>query len=290
MIRVASVSDMGLRDNLEDACGTLVLVTQPGIEAAAMAVADGVCMREFGEVASMTTVDVGMGHCIAAIRSRASITPTLILQDAIRAANQAVVSVAAADKRMAGMATTAVLAMILGDTLHVASVGDSRCYLCGPSSIRCITRDHSKVQELIDAGLLTPKEALHHPSAHVITRFLGHTDLVQPDVLACQVRPGDMIVLCTDGLTDGLDDEQIYECIRQYRAGRLAFDRLPECLVHEAIRGGSSDNITVACCEYHSPVIVETASPIKITVTDAYAVTFAELVHSRSKEKENVRP
>ena len=188
MIQTASISDQGLRENLEDACSTLVFTRQApsNREVGLGGVADGVGGNLFGEICSVLGLNSVMSHCTSILTQEdwnsGRIDPAVLLRDALEVANRAILARVAACPKMHGMATTAVVALLMDDALHVASLGDSRCYVCGPEKIRRVTRDHSKVQEMIDAGLLSLKEAQCHPSAHVINRFLGHSGPLDADV------------------------------------------------------------------------------------------------------------
>jgi protein phosphatase len=163
------------------------------------------------------------------------------LAEAVRLANRRVVDAARQRNELRGMGTTLVAARFLGDQLLIANVGDSRAYLLRNGDLRQLTSDHSWVQEQIQLGVISPDEADNHPFRNMITRALGIRDNVEPDLSPMEARPGDKLLLCSDGLYVMLPDEEI--------AGCLAAPGEPmaicEELVGEANRRGGVDNITV---------------------------------------------
>ena len=139
------------------------------------------------------------------------------------------------------MATTAV-GLIVGDgSAALAHVGDSRAYLRGAAELRRLTRDHSWVEEQMRAGLLSPAAAREHPWRNVVTRALSGADPGQPDVCEVALTTGDRLLLCSDGLSSVLSDEEIDAVL----ARDATPDRACEDLVREANDGGGPDNITV---------------------------------------------
>jgi protein phosphatase len=165
------------------------------------------------------------------------------LDYALIEANRAIYQRAAVDARCHGMGSTCVVVAVTGGRAYLAHVGDSRIYLIRDGRIARLTRDHSRVQRMLDDGLITEEEAIGHPESNVIERSLGPRATVVPEVRSepIELREDDTFVLCTDGLTGLLRDEEIFEVVNLAPA-RAACDALVE-LANE--RGGH-DNITVA--------------------------------------------
>ena len=162
-----------------------------------------------------------------------------MLESAIISASVDILERASKDASLQGMGTTVVAAVCVNDESVVASVGDSRCYHIRDGKITQITKDHSLVQELIDSGAITPEEAKIHPMRNVITRSIGLKDDVLVDFYDVSIEKGDKILLCTDGLTNHVSDEEIIECTRDDEIFNYA-DRL----VKLANEKGGTDNIT----------------------------------------------
>jgi protein phosphatase len=139
-----------------------------------------------------------------------------------------------------GMGTTVVALVMSEQQAHIAHVGDSRAYLYRGGRLTRLTRDHSVVQQEIDAGRLTPELARMVRHKHVLTQSVGAQGTVEPDTLTRSVTAGDVFILCSDGLTDPMDDEQIQEVVRATPA-----DLLADTLVREALDRGGEDNVTI---------------------------------------------
>jgi PPM family protein phosphatase len=202
-------------------------------------VADGMGGHAAGEVASEMAVRFvardlgslkGLSDDLVADRMRVS----------IRTANNAIFQRTLTEHDKRGMGTT-VTALVLYDTRFlVGQVGDSRCYLLREGRLTQITKDHSYVQEQVDAGYLTPEQARAHPYSNVITRCVGANSDVMPDVYVGAVRPKDVFLLASDGLTGMLEDHQLAEVLH---ADRMPQEQVDD-LVSEANRHGGLDNIT----------------------------------------------
>ena len=164
------------------------------------------------------------------------------MTEACDAANTAVFARAAADPADAGMGTTLVSAVVLGRRAELINVGDSRAYLIRDHAITQITRDHSVVAELVALGEITPEEALHHPNRNLITRAVGVEEQVKSDLFSLQLRRGDRLLLCSDGLSNTLTEEEL---LTLARAGRSA-SRVCHALVDRAVEKGARDNVTAA--------------------------------------------
>ena len=139
------------------------------------------------------------------------------------------------------MGTTAVAAVVLGETVAVLNVGDSRCYFVDDQTIDQITRDHSLVNDLVLRGELTPEEARHHPSKNLITRALGVEEMVKPDIYMLQRKAGGYLLLCSDGLSNTVTDPEIqYEVIHGGEPEDCC-----QRLFDIALTRGAPDNVTV---------------------------------------------
>lgn len=138
------------------------------------------------------------------------------------------------------MGTTAVCAVVRGTKLHLAHVGDSRAYLLREGELSQLTHDHSMVQELVDQGVIAPEEAVHHPEKNVITRAIGVEGWLQADYATHDLRGGDLLLLCTDGLTNMVETERLAQLLQE-----TDFYDLASVLVSEALVAGGGDNITV---------------------------------------------
>ena len=208
--------------------------------AALFAVADGLGGHAAGEVASAIAVER-----LASVDPEACESPEEVqvaLVEAVRDANRAVHDSAKAHRGRAGMATTLTAAAVHGDRLLLAHVGDSRAYLHRDGVLRQLTTDHTAAQEAIDAGQLSPAEAARHPARHALSRAVGLEDDVRVDAPPPVVlQPDDRVVLCSDGLTEPLDDEAVRTIVAEHQGPRAAC----EALMQAALDGGAPDNVTV---------------------------------------------
>ena len=173
---------------------------------------------------------------------------------ALRDANRAVYERTRIERDKLGMGST-VSALLLSDTRFlVGHVGDSRIYLARDGGLRQLTRDHSLVQEQVDAGLLTPEQARRHPQSNVITRCIGMADDIEPDVFDGDARVGDSFLLASDGLTGMVDDRRI----KQLLLSRAKPERIVDALIQEANINGGNDNITAVVVRVLSPEATHT--------------------------------
>lgn len=221
-----SRTDIGcLRDHNEDS----LVVTPP-----LFAVADGMGGHAAGEVASEI-----------AVRVLSELAPEHpdgeALGRAIEEANRAVIQAAREGRGRQGMGTTMTAAMLEGERLVIAQVGDSRAYLLHQGKLQQLTRDHSLVADMIEAGQLTPEEARTHPQRSVITRALGSDAHLHPDIYEINVETGDRLLICSDGLSGMIFDDQIENTLRRVQDPQ----RCASQLVNEAIAAGGHDNVTV---------------------------------------------
>ncbi len=198
-------------------------------------VADGMGGHNAGDRASSYAVEV----FLRSVRWERDKNPIRIIRRSIEKANTKVLEEAKSKEKYQGMGTTMVVATIVKDTLYVANVGDSRLYLIG-DTIRQITRDHSLVEEMIRAGGITREEGRYHPDKNVITRAIGVEERVAIDFFDVQMTKNDTLLLCTDGLSNMLTDEEIERIINEESSLRIAGKRR----VDAANKNGGSDNIT----------------------------------------------
>ena len=160
--------------------------------------------------------------------------------NALRDANRAVYDRKRIERDKLGMGST-VSALLLSEHRYlVGHVGDSRIYLVRDGRMQQLTKDHSLVQEQVDAGLLTPEQARRHPQSNVITRCIGMADDIEPDVFDGDAKPGDSFLLASDGLTGMVDDRRI----QQLLMSRAKPERIVDALIAEANTNGGNDNIT----------------------------------------------
>ena len=221
-----SRTDIGcLRDHNEDS----LVVTPP-----LFAVADGMGGHAAGEVASEI-----------AVRVLSELAPEHpdgeALGRAIEEANRAVIQAAREGRGRQGMGTTMTAAMLEGERLVIAQVGDSRASLLHQGKLQQLTRDHSLMADMIEAGQLTPEEARTHPQRSVITRALGSDAHLHPDIYEINVETGDRLLICSDGLSGMIFDDQIENTLRRVQDPQ----RCASQLVNEAIAAGGHDNVTV---------------------------------------------
>src|SRR3984957_8297838 len=168
-------------------------------------------------------------------------TPEERLSVVIQKANREIHARSHSDAASAGMGTTVTAAYLDEDSVALAHVGDSRAYLLRDGELSRLTEDHSLVEELLRGGKLTEEEALEHPQRSVITRALGIEPIVEIDTWTYPVRPGDVVLLCSDGLTSMLSEQQVQQVLVETPDLAAAGDRL----IAEANAAGGRDNITV---------------------------------------------
>ena len=204
-------------------------------------VADGMGGHNAGEYASKVTVETIVEY----IADSPDTDAARIFDAAIDSANKRIRKLAAASSLLAGMGTTVVAATCEGNRLSVANVGDSRLYIVGRRGIRQITRDHSWVEEMVLRGGIGREEARNHPDKNIITRAVGADDTIKPDFFTVKLDRGDIVLMCTDGLTNMLEDEEI----RMIMDGARDIVERAQELVDAANDNGGKDNISVILIE-----------------------------------------
>jgi protein phosphatase len=215
--------------------------------------ADGIGGHRAGEVAA----ELAVNHLMQAVARSDGRHIRNTIEDAVIEASDAIAAHAGSNENLKGMGATCATAWIVGDKLYTAYVGDSRIYLIRGGRIQQLTVDHSWVQEAIDKGILTPEAARQHPNVHVIRRYLGSPTPPDPDFRlklfndegdhhaennqGLQLLPNDILLLCSDGLTDLLWNDEILEVIRS----KPSLKEASRALIELANSRGGHDNITV---------------------------------------------
>lgn len=237
-MKISAKTDVGMvRSNNQDSYSAGDLTS----EVTWAVVCDGMGGANGGNVASETAVKVISDKLTSGyhIAMNDNSVKNLIVS-AIEAANMTLYSMARNNEELSGMGTTVVLAVRNTDTLYISNVGDSRIYIVSDSGITQVTTDHSVVQIMLDRGEISPEEAKDHPKKNVITRALGVDPDVRIDYSQEQLNENDIVLLCTDGLTNYVDDETILEICKTEDKYKIA-----DKLVELANENGGGDNITV---------------------------------------------
>ncbi len=203
-------------------------------------VADGMGGHRAGDFASKYTVEI----ICSELENSESDSPESILVHALEVANSKVLMAAETDEHLKGMGTTAVVATVLEDMLYFVNVGDSRLYLIN-DGIQQLSKDHSLVEEMVRLGGIRPEEAKNHPDKNVITRAIGGKDTIEIDFFQHQLKPHDMILMCTDGLSNMLSDNEIFQIVQ----GSRDIIEAVQSLVHAANKNGGNDNIGIVLFE-----------------------------------------
>lgn len=199
-------------------------------------VADGMGGHKAGDYASRLCVE----KMVDSIKKSKSVTPVTILEEAVTGANTDVLAEAKTNVQYEGMGTTMVACTLQENTLYIANIGDSRLYIIN-DDIKQITKDHSWVEEMVKKGEITESQARIHPQKNIITRALGIDETVHADYFEVDVRPDDKILMCSDGLTNMVEDDDIEYIVRH----SSSIEKAVENLVAKANENGGKDNITV---------------------------------------------
>lgn len=200
-------------------------------------VADGMGGHKAGDHASKLCVK----RMVEAIENSEYKTPVSTFEEAVEAANTAVYTEAQEHVEYEGMGTTLVACTVEEETLYVANIGDSRLYIIRDDDIKQITDDHSLVEEMVKQGNITESEARVHPQKNIITRAVGIDASVQADFFEVDVQLNDIIMLCSDGLSNMIEDEDMEYIVRHSKSLKEAGDTL----IMRANENGGTDNITV---------------------------------------------
>jgi len=210
------------------------------VEPPLFAIADGMGGAQAGELASSLAAGAVREDEAAAGSGERRVA------ELIQEANRRVYERQSQDASASGMGTTMTVALVENGRVAIGHVGDSRAYLIRNRKLEQLTEDHSLVAELVRSGKLSPEEAEDHPQRSVITRALGTDPDVDVDVFSVETRPGDLFLLCSDGLTSMVDDETI---LREIERDRGDLTKAAKALVRAANKGGGEDNITVVFFE-----------------------------------------
>ena len=211
-------------------------------------VCDGMGGHKAGDYAARYTV----ARIVASVSRSRWKEPVRVLKDAIRKANEILVVESQEDSDKRGMGTTVVAATIIDHVLYVANIGDSRLYVIG-DTIKQITNDHSYVEEMIRMGKFTREDAKYHEKKNVITRAVGAAERVEADFFEVDLDDRDTILMCTDGLSNMVRDERLYEIVRSDGFT----ETIGKKLVDEANKNGGQDNITVIVVKPYSDEVKE---------------------------------
>lgn len=208
-------------------------------------VCDGMGGANGGNIASEIAVDKTKEYLLKNYKSdieEDDIEELLI--DAVEYSNKIVFDVSEADDSLSGMGTTIVATIIKNDTAYIVHVGDSRAYLIKNDGTSQITTDHSMVQELVSLGSITKEEAKNHPQRNIITRALGVKPSVETESDIIELIFGDRLLICTDGMSNYIDEDEITELSKENTVENFAGE-----LIEKALSAGGSDNITVVVVE-----------------------------------------
>ena len=205
-----------------------------------LTVADGMGGHKAGDFASSYTVNVLKDE----LKKTPMDKPEEILRSVVSIANHKLIEAASRDIKLEGMGTTLVAATVVGNTLYFANVGDSRLYLIN-DKIRQLSKDHSLVEEMVRLGGIKAEEARNHPDKNIITRAIGVKEDVEPDIYEYRLKKGDMILMCTDGLSNMVEDEDMFNIVKGSRDAVEAV----QMLIEKANSNGGRDNIGVIVAE-----------------------------------------
>jgi PPM family protein phosphatase len=242
-IEAAAYTDPGrVRRANEDAYGYC-------LDAGFFVVCDGMGGAAAGEIASRLAVDTMVERICSGVSSK---DERATLEEAIAAANRLVYSRATKDTSLHGMGTTLVAVLIADTRAVIAHVGDSRCYLFRTGNLSRQTKDHSLVDEQVRLGQMTQDEADCSPLRNVITRAIGTQKAVAAEITGIDLVPDDLLLLCSDGLTRELSDDQIAEMLSAAQSRGEDADTVSRSLIDAANHAGGCDNITCIVVKIHS--------------------------------------
>lgn len=251
---VGFLSDLGRnRSNNEDSILALELLTTFESKPNAIilsGVADGVGGSQKGEVASKLTLVTLVTRAVSLLMDSGSTDRIALLKASVEAANDDVVKYGMMHRESEGLASTLVAAVVERSMAYIANVGDSRAYLVNRGGIRQLSKDHSQVQELVDAGRISSEQSRHYVGRNIITRAVGASTDVQVDTYTVSLAAGDRILLCTDGLWESVTDVEIHKIVMQSQDPQAACEKL----VALANERGGKDNISSVIVEFKCPV------------------------------------
>ena len=238
-MQVTGVTNKGKeRPRNEDSCYAV-----QDSDLALLVVADGMGGHKAGNVASGIAVSIAEKYWNSIIREKplSNQEAKSLVEEMIVEANQAVISEADNSFEKRGMGTTLTVGLLSGNLLIIGHIGDSRAYLVNNDRIELLTRDHSLLEQLLQSGQVKPEEAKNHPKRHVLTRALGASSELQVDIADLVIEPGSVLLFCTDGLTNQVEDHEILNVVTGQKDPQLQ----AESLIALANARGGHDNITV---------------------------------------------
>lgn len=234
-MKTFSMTDVGMvREVNEDT--VFVSNTPIGNLPNLLVVADGMGGHNSGDYASQCAVDIVRRK----IADSTEQNPEVMIREAITEANRTLLEKAKSDEKLKGMGTTLVVATVIDKTLYFANVGDSRLYLLN-REIKQLSRDHSLVQEMVRLGGINEEEAKNHPDKNIITRAVGAKEKLDIDFYEYRLKRGDTILMCTDGLSNMVEEEEIFRIVKSSRDVVEAVEQL----IERAKENGGKDNIGV---------------------------------------------
>ena len=238
-MKAFALTDVGQRRKINQDC-VYASVEPVGNLPNLFIVADGMGGHKAGDFASRFAVNA-VRESIGASQET---NPIKLIRDAIELANRGILQESSEHEEMRGMGTTIVVTTIVDRYAYTANVGDSRLYLLG-DTLNQITKDHSLVEEMVRLGEITEAEARNHPDKNIITRAVGATPNVDIDFFDYKVEPGGMILMCSDGLSNMVEDEEIRRILRR----TISIEEKARVLVETANENGGKDNIAVILVE-----------------------------------------
>ncbi len=238
-MKAFAATDVGVERKINQDC-VYYSLTEVGPLPNLFIVADGMGGHKAGDFASRYTVD----NFVSRVRESSGKDTVDIIDDAVTWVNTALLEKAGESPDYTGMGTTLVVATVIDNMLKVANVGDSRLYIVG-KDIRQITRDHSLVEEMVSLGEIDRKAARTHKRKNIITRAIGGDAKVEAEMFCVELKPGDKILMCSDGLSNMIEDEDIFKIIKDSPEIEEAAERL----IDTANENGGKDNISVILIE-----------------------------------------
>lgn len=238
-MKAFALTDVGQRRKINQDC-VYASVEPVGNLPNLFIVADGMGGHKAGDFASRFAVNAVRESIGASLETN----PIKLIRDAIELANRGILRESDEHEEMRGMGTTIVVTTIIDRYAYTANVGDSRLYLLG-DTLNQITKDHSLVEEMVRLGEITEAEARNHPDKNIITRAVGATPNVDIDFFDYKVEPGGMILMCSDGLSNMVEDEDIRRILRR----TISIEEKARVLVETANENGGKDNIAVILVE-----------------------------------------
>ncbi len=206
---------------------------------------DGMGGHNAGEVASQKTVQF-IAESLMELMPVEKDTIPKDMKKAVQDANEGVFQMASANQSQQGMGATLVFAVVLEEEIYIANVGDSRAYAYRSGELLQITKDHSVVEEMMANGSITPEEARVHPQRNIITRAIGTDPAVEPDLFEYDYMPGDILLLCSDGLSGMVDDDEMIRILEEHESAKQTVS----ALIDAAKEHGGQDNITAICIRF----------------------------------------